>query len=50
MNKRNVTISLSISLLNKINDLSRKELPNKSILIEKLLEKWLKEKDENSSN
>jgi len=37
MNKKNVTISISIEVLDRLNECTRKELPDKSALVERLL-------------
>ena len=45
MKKRKVSYNLPEDLLDRIEELPRKELPNKSKLIEQLLEKWLEERN-----
>ena len=45
MNKKRVSYNLPEDLLDRIEELPRKELPNKSKLVEQLLEKWLEERN-----
>ena len=44
MEKVRVSYYLPKDLADKLNEITRKELPNKSKLIEQLLEKWLEER------
>jgi metal-responsive CopG/Arc/MetJ family transcriptional regulator len=39
--KKRVSYNISKDLLEKLDSISRNELPNKSLLVEQLLEKWL---------
>jgi predicted DNA-binding protein len=41
MSKKRATFNLSEKLLERLDNLPRKLLPNKSHLVEELLEKWL---------
>ena len=43
MSKKRATFNLSEKLLERLDNLPRKLLPNKSHLVEELLEKWLEE-------
>ena len=40
-----VTFSLTKPLIERLNQIPRADLPNKSALIEKLLEKWLEDRE-----
>ena len=46
MNKKRATFNLSVDLLERLDNLPRNILPNKSHLVEELLEKWLEERME----
>ena len=48
--RKRTTYHLSIDLLNKLNKLSRDQLPNKSALVEKLLREWLKKNIDGENN
>jgi len=45
MSKKRATFNLSEKLLERLDNLPRKLLPNKSHLVEELLEKWLEENE-----
>ena len=45
--KKRQSYNISVEVLNKINSIPRNELPNKSRLVEKLLEKWLGNRQKN---
>ena len=43
--KKRAGFNISEEVLNRLNNLPRKIVPNKSLLVEKLLEKWLEENE-----
>ena len=45
MEKKRTSFNLSVELLERLDNLPRKLLPNKSHLVEELLEKWLEENE-----
>jgi len=45
--KKRTSYNISKEILDKLDEIPRKELPNKSKLIEELLEKWLGKRTKN---
>ena len=45
MTKKRQSYNISIEILSKLDSIPRNELPNKSKLIEELLEKWLEKRE-----
>ena len=45
MAKRRVSYNIDEEVLEKLSNISRKELPNKSKLVEELLEKWIENRN-----
>ena len=43
MEKKRTSFNLPVDLMKRLNRISREDLPNKSLLVEQLLEKWLEE-------
>jgi len=43
--KKRQSYNISIEIINKLDSIPRNELPNKSKLVEELLEKWLKKRE-----
>ena len=43
MEKKRTSFNLPVDLMKRLNRISRENLPNKSRLVEKLLEKWVEE-------